>query len=125
MWCNGGVYDGVRYFKRKTVKEWTSCQYPKNGNHRGIGFDKRRLNDNLPLKKRTTKPYYYAPSASKSSFGHSGYTGTMVWADPKEDLVFVFLSNRVHPNTKNPYFKINPRSKCHEAAYEAIRRYKK
>ena len=125
MWCNGGEYDGVRYFKRKTVKEWTTCQFPKNGNHRGIGFDKRRLNDNLPMKKRTTKPYYYAPSVSEKSFGHSGYTGTMVWVDPKEDLVFVFLSNRVHPNTKNPYFEINPRSKCHEAAYEAIRRYKK
>lgn len=125
MWCNGGVYDGVRYFKRKTIKEWTSYQFKKNGNHRGVGFDKRRLNDNLPLEKRTTKPYYYAPSVSEKSFGHSGYTGTMVWVDPKEELVFIFLSNRVHPKASSTYFKINPRSKCHEAAYEAIRRYKK
>lgn len=126
MWLNGGVYNGKRYFKRKTIKEWTSCQYPENGNHRAIGFDRRRLNDNLPLAERTTKPYYYAPSTSEKSYGHSGFTGTMVWADPKEDLVFVFLSNRVHPTRKNNvYFKINPRSKCHEAAYEAIRQYKK
>ena len=126
MLLNGGEYNGKRYFKRKTIKEWTSCQYPKNGNHRAVGFDRRRLNDNLPLEERTTKPYYYAPSASEKSFGHSGFTGTMVWADPKEDLVFVFLSNRVYPTRRNKtYFEVNPRSKCHEAAYEAIRRYKK
>ena len=125
MLLNGGEYNGVRYFKRKTVREWTSCQYPQNNNHRGVGFDKRRLNDNLPLEQRTTKPYYYAPSASAKSYGHSGHTGTMVWADPKEDLLFVFLSNRVATPNKNIYFKLNPRTKCHEAAYEAIRQYKK
>lgn len=125
MLLNGGEYNGVRYFKRKTVKEWTSCQYPENGNHRGLGFDKRRLNDNVPLAERTTKPYYYAPSASYQSYGHSGHTGTMVWADPKEDLLIVFLSNRVATPNKNIYFKVNPRTKCHEAAYEAIRQYKR
>lgn len=125
MLCNGGEYDGVRYFKRKTIKEWTSRHYKKCDNHRGIGFDKRRLNDKLPIAKRATKPYYYAPSVSDKSFGHSGFTGTMVWADPKADLIFVFLSNRVHPSRKNDvYFKLNPRTKCHEAAYEAIRQYK-
>ena len=126
MLLDGGQYNGVRYFKRKTIKEWTSCQYPKNNNHRGIGFDRRRIGDKLRLADRTTKPYYYAPSASEKSFGHSGFTGTMVWADPKEDLVFVFLSNRVHPTRRNKaFFEVNPRSKCHEAAYEAIRRYKR
>lgn len=126
MLLNGGEYNGVRYFKRRTIREWTSCQYPKNGNHRAIGFDRRRLNDNLKLAERTTKPYYYAPSASEKSFGHSGFTGTMVWVDPKTDLIFVFLSNRVYPTRKNKiYFEVNPRSKCHEAAYEAIRQYKK
>ena len=125
MLLNGGEYNGVRYFKRKTVKEWTSCQYPENGNHRGLGFDKRRLNDNIPLAERTTKPYYYAPSASYQSYGHSGHTGTMVWADPKEDLLIVFLSNRVATPNRNIYFKVNPRTKCHEAAYEAIRQYKR
>ena len=125
MLLNGGEYNGVRYFKRSTIREWTSAPYAKSGNHRGVGFDKRRLNDNLPISERTTKPYYYAPSASKASYGHSGFTGTMVWADPKEDLIFIFLSNRVAMPDRNIYFKINPRTKCHEAAYEAIRRYKK
>ena len=125
MLLNGGEYNGVRYFKRKTVKEWTSCQYPKNDNHRGLGFDKRRLNDNVPLVERTTNSYYYAPSASKQSYGHSGFTGTMVWADPKEDLLIVFLSNRVATPDISVYFRLNPRTKCHEAAYEAIRQYKR
>ena len=126
MLLNKGKYDGKRYFKRKTVREWTSCQYPENGNHRALGFDRRRLNDTLPLEKRLSGAYYYAPSVSEKGFGHSGFTGTMVWADPEEDLVFVFLSNRVHPTSANRVFaKCNPRSKCHEAAYEAIRRYRR
>ena len=126
MLLNGGEYNGTRYFKRKTIREWTSCQYPKNNNHRAIGFDRRRIGDKIKLADRTTKPYYYAPSTSEKSFGHSGFTGTMVWADPKSDLIFIFLSNRVHPTRRNKvYFEVNPRSKCHEAAYQAIRRYKK
>ena len=125
MLANGGIYDGKRYFKRKTIREWTSCQYPKNGNHRAIGFDRRRLNDKPSSVPNDKRRYYYAPSASKRSFGHSGFTGTMVWADPKKDLIFIFLSNRVHPSrdSKN-FFEQNPRSKCHEAAYEAIRRFR-
>ena len=69
MLLNGGEYNGTRYFKRKTIREWTSCQYPKNNNHRAIGFDRRRIGDNVKLADRTTKPYYYAPSASEKSFG--------------------------------------------------------
>ena len=122
MLLNGGEYNGIRYFKRKTVREWTKCQYPKNGNYRGIGFDRRRFSDKSIVENR---PYYYAASASEQSFGHSGFTGTMVWVDPKEDLIFIFLSNRVHPTRKNDSFsKLNPRANCHEAAYEAIRRYR-
>ena len=122
MLLNGGEYNGVRYFKRKTVREWTRCQYPENENYRGIGFDRRRFADRLVLANR---PYYYAASASELSFGHSGFTGTMVWVDPAEELIFIFLSNRVHPSRKNESFsKLNPRANCHEAAYEAIRRYR-
>ena len=126
MLLNGGEYNGVRYFKRKTIREWTSVQYPKNNNHRGIGFDKRRFSDDRTRKKPDLKRYYYAPSASKKSFGHSGFTGTMIWVDPKKDLIFIFLSNRVHPSRDNKAFsEQNPRAKCHEAAYEAQRRKRK
>ena len=123
MLLNEGKYNGVRYFKRKTVRKWTSCQFPENNNYRGIGFDRRRFADKSIVENR---PYYYAASASEQSFGHSGFTGTMVWVDPKEDLIFIFLSNRVHPTRNNKSFsKLNPRAHCHEAAYEAIRRYKR
>ena len=122
MLLNKGSYGGKKYFKRKTIKEWTQCQYPENGNHRALGFDRRRFEDRIIFTKRG---YYYAPSASDSGFGHSGYTGTMVWVDPKEELIFVFLCNRVHPTRKNESFsRLNPRARCHEAAYEAIRRFR-
>ena len=123
MLLNGGKYNGVRYFKRKTVRKWTSCQFPENNNYRGIGFDRRRFTDKSIVENR---PYYYAASASEQSFGHSGFTGTMIWVDPAEELIFIFLSNRVHPTRSNKSFsKLNPRANCHEAAYEAIRRYKR
>ena len=123
MLLNGGEYNDVRYFKRKTVREWTRCQFPENGNYRGIGFDRRRFSDKSVIENR---PYYYAASASEQSFGHSGFTGTMVWVDPAEEMIFIFLSNRVHPTRNNKSFsKLNPRANCHEAAYEAIRRYKR
>ena len=125
MLVDGGIYNGKRYFKRKTVREWTSCQYPENDNYRAIGFDRRRFRDNYPATELGNRRFYYAPSVSKRSFGHSGFTGTMVWADPKEELIFIFLSNRVHPSRDNKAFsEQNPRAKCHEAAYEAIRRFR-
>lgn len=125
MLLNGGEYNGVQLFKRKTIREWTSYQFPKNGNHRALGFDKRRLIE-PPLEPGESYPYCYGPSASKQSFGHTGFTGTMVWVDPKADLIYVILSNRVHPSRKNkPFNEFNPRAQCHEAAYEAIRRYKR
>lgn len=125
MLVNGGEYNGVRLLSPKTINEWSRCQFPENGNHRAAGFDRPRLAE-PELKPGEVFPYCYGPSASKSSFGHTGFTGTMVWVDPEEDLIYVFLSNRVHPSRRNkPFDKFNPRSRCHEAAYEAIRRYKK
>lgn len=124
MLLNKGLYNGKRLLKRKTVREWTSCQYPKSDNYRALGFDRRRFSDTATCR-LDDRPYYYAPSVSKRSYGHSGFTGTMVWADPKEELIFIFLSNRVHPSRDNRAFsEQNPRAKCHEAAYEAIRRFR-
>lgn len=122
MLLNKGTYGGKRYFKRKTIKEWTQCQYPENGNHRALGFDRCRFEDRVIF---TNRGYYYAPSVSDLGYGHSGFTGTMVWVDPKEDLVFVFLCNRVHPSRTNEAFsRLNPRARCHEAVYESIRRFR-
>ena len=97
MYMQKGVYDGRRYISEKTLNEFTKIQFPENNNRRGLGFDKPLIgNDTLSIKKA-----YPAPEVSTESFGHAGFTGTFVWADPKEQLVFIFLSNRVYPTRKH------------------------
>jgi CubicO group peptidase (beta-lactamase class C family) len=63
-----------------------------------------------------------AMKASPASFGHSGFTGTFAWADPENKLVFVFLSNRIHPDSKNSTIsRLSVRTKIHEVLYEAVK----
>tara|TARA_R110002020_G_scaffold122487_6_gene277946 strand:+ start:79376 stop:80683 length:1308 start_codon:yes stop_codon:yes gene_type:complete len=94
MYLNYGTYGGKRYILENTLKEFTRVQYPENDNYRGLGFDKPLLNNSeLELSEA-----YPAPGVSPESFGHTGFTGTMVWADPKNQMVFIFLSNRVYPS---------------------------
>ena len=114
MYMQYGIYDGKRYFKETIVKEFTKVQYPENDNRRGLGFDKPLLNNSeLPLSKS-----YPAPKASSESFGHSGFTGTFVWADPINELVFIFLSNRVYPTRKNTnLYDLNIRPALHQVFY--------
>ncbi|WP_411029515.1 serine hydrolase domain-containing protein [Spongiimicrobium sp. 3-5] len=116
MYANGGSYAGKRYLSEKTVNEFTKIQYPENENRRGLGFDKPLLNNmELPL-----EDAYPAPEASAESFGHSGFTGTFVWADPKNQLVFIFLSNRVYPTRENRnLYALNVRSALHQVFYKA------
>ncbi|MBC9796909.1 serine hydrolase domain-containing protein [Sinomicrobium weinanense] len=97
MYMNMGVYNGKRYISKATMKEFSKVQYPENDNKRGLGFDKPLLN-NRELDLSEALP---APQASMNSFGHGGFTGTYVWADPDNELVFVFLSNRVYPTRNN------------------------
>jgi len=108
MLLNGGHYGGVQYFDEKTVQYFTERSH---GNHRGLGFDKPSSRKTLP----------YAKSASSESFGHTGYTGACVWADPTKDLIFVFLNNRIHPNTHNTNLtKKRTRSRIHQVVYDAL-----
>lgn len=111
MLLNRGEYGGNRYFSSSTIDKFTSTVY--EGNRRGLGFDKPETDpdENSP-----------APDqASPRAFGHLGFTGASVWADPEYDLVFVFLSNRVHPDTSNSYFSSEKvRTQAFEAVYEAI-----
>ncbi len=93
LYQNFGTLEGKQYLLPSTLKEFTNVQYAENENRRGLGFDKPLL-ENKTLKITDAYP---APSASSESFGHSGFTGTFVWADPKNQLVFIFLSNRVYP----------------------------
>ena len=115
MYQNFGFYDGKRYISESTVKEFIRIQYPENENRRGLGFDKPLLN-NAELGLTDAYP---APEASPRSFGHSGFTGTFVWADPENQLVFIFLSNRVYPTRENRnLYKMNIRGTLQQVFYK-------
>ncbi|MCK0190561.1 serine hydrolase [Arenibacter sp. F20364] len=117
MYMNYGSYGGRRYISEATVREFTKVQYPENENRRGLIFDKPDLNN----QELTLADSYPAPSASPDSFGHSGFTGTFVWADPKTQLVYIFLSNRVYPSrTHSNISKYNIRSAVQQVFYDAI-----
>ena len=118
MLVQKGHYNGVRYFKPETVEEFISVQFPGNNNRRGLGFDKPLLgNDTLSLKEA-----YPAPEASPKSFGHSGFTGTFVWADPENQMVFIFLSNRVYPTRANRnLYNLNIRPALQQVFYKAFK----
>ncbi|MCI5081572.1 MAG: serine hydrolase [Saprospiraceae bacterium] len=111
MLLNGGTYGGRKYLEKETIDLFTrSHSYVK----RGLGFDK-------PKKKAYTA---IAESASDQTFGHTGFTGTCVWADPQHDLVFVFLSNRLHPNVRNKkLFRDRVRERIHQVIYDALGTY--
>ncbi len=116
MYLQYGSYDHKQYISRKTFKEFSKVQFKENDNRRGLGFDKPLVNNSsLPLSKA-----YPAPEASTESFGHSGFTGTFVWADPEAKLVFIFLSNRVQPTRlhRNLY-TLNIRASLQQVFYKA------
>jgi CubicO group peptidase (beta-lactamase class C family) len=121
MYCNYGYYDMKQYISERTFKEFTKVQFPNNGNRRGLGFDKPLIgNDTLPINKA-----YPAPEVSSKSFGHSGFTGTFVWADPEHELVFIFLSNRVYPNRSHRnIYNLNIRPKVQQVFYQAMSKSK-
>lgn len=114
MLLQKGTYNGKQYLKSSTVEMFTKIQYPENDNRRGLGFDKPLIgNDTLSIKKA-----YPAPQVSSKSFGHSGFTGTFVWADPEHELVFIFLSNRVYPSrTHRNIYNLNIRPKLQQVFY--------
>jgi CubicO group peptidase (beta-lactamase class C family) len=90
MFLNGGTYNGKRYLSKQTIDLFTQKILPNN--RRGAGFDK-------PAQDSNGSPV--AKSASAKSFGHTGFTGTIAWADPQNQLIFIFLSNRVNPTASN------------------------
>ena len=120
MYLQKGFYGGRRYISEATVNEFTRIQFPENGNRRGLGFDKPLINNQL----KSVEDAYPAVSASKSSFGHSGFTGTFAWADPENGVLYVFMSNRVYPTRENPkLYQLNIRTEIHQAIYNSIVTY--
>jgi CubicO group peptidase (beta-lactamase class C family) len=112
MFLNGGTYGQRRYIRQSTLDRYTSC-YNCEENHRGFGFN---------------KPVYWEEdagpacnSASPSSYGHSGFTGTLAWADPEYELLYIFLSNRVHPDMgNNRLIDMNVRTEVQQVVYNAL-----
>lgn len=111
MLLNGGRYGGYRYLQASTINKFTSTN--NNGNRRGIGVDKPEFD-----------PEKSSPSsvkASPSSYGHSGFTGTILWIDPEFELVYIFLSNRVHPRAYNKkLIELNVRTEVQDLIYNSI-----
>ena len=114
MLLNSGTINGKQFIKPETIQLFSA--YNTSISRRGFGFDKPEK-DNAMLK----EPY---PSkfASPLTFGHTGYTGTCVWADPKYNIVFVFLSSRVNPNGGDNLLlsRLNVRGKIQDAIYNAM-----
>lgn len=114
MLLQKGYYGGRQYIFPETVEEFTKQQFPLNDNRRGIGFDKP--NNENPDKSPACR------AASPSSFGHTGFTGTYAWADPDYGIVYVFLSNRVHPDASvNKLARMNTRTEIQKVIYEAVK----
>jgi len=110
MLLNGGEFAGRRYISERTVNLFTQRVIP--GNHRGAGFNKPTDDPSESLA---------APSASMRSFGHTGFTGTIAWADPVNQMVFIFLSNRVNPSAENPRMREQRfRQELMEMFYEVL-----
>jgi beta-N-acetylhexosaminidase len=115
MYLNGGSYGGCQYFSSATINLYTTAPFISNNNRRGLGFDK-------PLLDLSKGPGSSCPEASGSSFGHTGFTGTMSWADPVNKLVYVFLSNRVYPTAENNKLSdYNIRPRIQAVFYHAIK----
>jgi len=113
MLIQKGTYGNITYLQPETVRKFTEWQFPLNDNRRGIGFDK-------PFPEYT-EDGPTCESASPASFGHTGFTGTYIWADPENQLIFVFLSTRIHPDAGNNKISImNIRPKIHQHFYDAI-----
>lgn len=109
MMLNRGSYGGVQYIKPETVDLFTAKQSPVS--RRGLGFDRW---DPIP------EHNYPSKLASPQAYGHTGFTGTCVWVDPKYGLVYVFLSNRVNPSVGSKLSSLNIRPRIQDVVYKAI-----
>jgi len=115
MFLNGGTYNGKRYVNAITVERMTTQK--SHISRRGLGFDKPEFD---PKKKLKMNPC--CEEASPATYGHSGYTGTCFWIDPKHELIYIFLCNRINPHRWNTTLgEENYRQRIQSLIYEAIK----
>ena len=111
MYLQEGLYGNKKYFDKSTINLFNNCYYCDDDNRRGVGFDKPQIEGDGPT----------CGCISMDSFGHSGWTGTYTWADPEEKIVYVFLSNRSYPDSKeNKLLNSNIRTDIQNLIYESI-----
>jgi len=113
LYLNKGSYGGEYYFSPETVETFTGKNdlFPRN--RRGLGFDKPEPD--------TTKLGPTSRRTPLTTFGHTGFTGIMAWADPDNDLIYIFLSNRTYPDEFNTKLsEENIRTRIQEIIYDAI-----
>ena len=116
MYLQHGFYGGKEMLDSATLAEFTRCQFCESDNRRGAGFDKPQLSGAGPT----------CNCVSMLSFGHTGFTGTIAWVDPEEEIVYIFLSNRTWPDAENrKLIQMNTRSKIQEVIYNSLNTYKK
>ncbi|MEA3317862.1 MAG: serine hydrolase, partial [Bacteroidota bacterium] len=113
MYLQNGNYGGEKYFSDTTIKYFTTSPFLENDNRRALGFDKPQMD--------YSKLGPSCQCVSGESFGHTGFTGTMAWVDPKTEILYIFLSNRIHPDQDNSKLvKMDVRTDIQEVINNAI-----
>lgn len=113
MYLNGGEYGGEKFLEPETIEQFTTSPFLDKDNRRALGFDKPQMD--------YSKEGPTFKGISGKSFGHSGFTGTLAWADPDEKIVYIFLSNRIHPDLDNSkLIQTNVRTDIQKAIYDAM-----
>ncbi|HEX9251587.1 MAG TPA: serine hydrolase [Ignavibacteriaceae bacterium] len=108
MLMNKGELDQKQFIKQSTIELFT--KKVSTNSTRAIGWDTKSDSGS------SSGTYF-----SKDSFGHTGYTGTSIWADPVRNLFVVFLTNRLYPTREN--IKIQKvRPQLHDAVIKCLER---
>ncbi|NDW08140.1 glycoside hydrolase family 3 N-terminal domain-containing protein [Dysgonomonas sp. 520] len=111
MLLNNGEYGGEHYLSKQTCRTFTITK--SSTSRRGLGFDKPDI--------QNTNSSPTSPSTPVSTYGHTGFTGTSFWIDPDNQLIYIFLSNRVYPKrTNRKLMSLNIRSRIQEEIYNAL-----
>jgi CubicO group peptidase (beta-lactamase class C family) len=111
MILNGGQYGGHFFFSPQTIQKFTKRF--SQSTRRGLGFDMKELDE--------SKTINMSELASEETFGHLGFTGCAAFADPKYDLIYIFLSNRTYPSMRNNKLGRNDyRPRIQSKIYESI-----
>jgi beta-N-acetylhexosaminidase len=107
-----GSYNSHRLFSENSFNTFNYCYYCDNDNRSGVGFDKPQIEG---------KHGSTFGGVSMNSFGHYGYTGSIAWADPDEEIIFIFLSNRTYPTRENTLLQTsNIRTRAQEIVYKSL-----